>query len=71
LKVLVLLPYIYDTSPGTRFRIEQWARYMERDGVGFDFASFEDEALHRSIYRKGRSTYSKIFRATRASSATT
>ncbi len=54
MKVLVLLPYIYDTSPGARFRIEQWARYMEREGVEFDFASFEDGALHRAIYQQGR-----------------
>src|SRR6516225_12042712 len=37
-----------------RFRVEQWSRYLERDGFRFTFAPFEDEALHRVIYRPGR-----------------
>ena len=54
MKVLVLLPYLYDTSPSGRFRIEQWARHMDSEGVEFHFSSFEDDALHGAIYRKGR-----------------
>ena len=52
--VLVLMPAVYDTSPGQRFRIEQWARYLEKDGVRFTFVPFEDEALHQLLYQRGR-----------------
>src|SRR5262249_54040863 len=54
MKVLVITPSLYDTSPGSRFRIEQWARYLERDGFRFTFAPFETPALHRVIYQSGR-----------------
>lgn len=54
LKVLVLAPALHDTSPGMRFRIEQWARHLEPAGVAFTFASFEDAALHRVIYARGQ-----------------
>jgi glycosyltransferase involved in cell wall biosynthesis len=54
MKVLVLTPAPYATSPGQRFRIEQWARHLEGSGFEFTFASFEDEALHEIIYRPGR-----------------
>ncbi len=54
MKVLVLTPALYGTSPGQRFRIEQWARYLEPQGFQFDFASFEDDALHAVLYERGR-----------------
>jgi len=54
MNVLVLAPALYDTSPGQRFRIEQWARYLERTGFRFTFVPFESEALHRTIYRPGQ-----------------
>jgi len=54
MNVLVLAPYLYDTAPGQRFRIEQWARYLEQVGFHFTFVPFEDEALHRVLYRPGR-----------------
>ncbi|HJT78805.1 MAG TPA: glycosyltransferase, partial [Gemmataceae bacterium] len=54
MRVLVLGPAIYDTSPGQRFRIEQWARHLEGGGFEFTFAAFEDEALHRILYERGR-----------------
>ncbi len=53
MKVLALTPSLFDTSPGLRFRIEQWAPYLERQGVGITFVPFEDEGLHRILYRPG------------------
>lgn len=53
MKVLVLTPSLYDTSPGPRFRIEQWARYLQDGGFTFTFFPFEDTALHRVIYQNG------------------
>jgi glycosyltransferase involved in cell wall biosynthesis len=54
MRVLVLGPALYDTSPSQRFRIEQWARHMEGAGVEFTHAPFEDEHLHEILYRPGR-----------------
>lgn len=54
MKILVLSPAPYDTSPAMRFRIEQWARYLEPAGFRFTFVPFEDEALNRVIYQPGR-----------------
>ncbi|HUE71271.1 MAG TPA: glycosyltransferase family 4 protein [Pirellulaceae bacterium] len=54
MRVLALVPALYDTSPGQRFRIEQWAHYLQRDGFEFTFLPFEDEELHETIYRPGR-----------------
>lgn len=52
--ILVLSPSVYDTSPGMRFRMEQWARYLEPRGYRFVFVPFESAALHRVLYRPGR-----------------
>jgi glycosyltransferase involved in cell wall biosynthesis len=54
MNVLALVPYLYDTAPGQRFRIEPWARYLERRGFRFTFVPFEDEALHEIFYRAGQ-----------------
>lgn len=54
MKVLVLSPAPYDTSPALRFRVEQWARHLEPAGVRFTFAPFEDAALRAVIYQPGR-----------------
>lgn len=51
MKVLALMPALYNTSPGQRFRLEQWARYLQKDGFDFTFLSFEDEGLHEVIYQ--------------------
>jgi glycosyltransferase involved in cell wall biosynthesis len=51
--VLVVEPYRYDTAPGQRFRIEQWARILQAQGVAFTFVPFETAALHAVMYRPG------------------
>ena len=53
MNVLVVAPYIYDTAPGQRFRIEQWARMLEKQGVAFTFVPFETPELHAVMYRPG------------------
>jgi glycosyltransferase involved in cell wall biosynthesis len=52
MKVLVVAPAVFDTSPGQRFRIEQWARYLP--DVTFDHQPFEDEPLHHVLYQSGQ-----------------
>jgi glycosyltransferase involved in cell wall biosynthesis len=51
--VLVLEPYLYDTAPSQRFRIEQWARVLERERVHFTFRPFATPALDAVLYRPG------------------
>ena len=53
MKVLVLSPAPYNTSPALRFRIEQWARHLEPLGIQFTFVPFEDAALRSVIYQPG------------------
>jgi len=52
-KVLVLEPYVYDTAPCQRFRIEQWARILERQHVAFTFVPFATRRLEAVLYRPG------------------
>ena len=54
MNILVLSPTLHDTAPGMRFRIEQWARYLEPQGYRFVFLPFESAALHGVLYRPGR-----------------
>ncbi len=53
LRLLVLVPSLPGTSPGSRFRIEQWLPYLEEIGVSAELAPFEDEELHSLIYERG------------------
>jgi glycosyltransferase involved in cell wall biosynthesis len=53
MRVLVLTPSLYDSAPGPRFRIEQWARYLQHDGFQFTFLAFESPTLHRLLYTQG------------------
>jgi glycosyltransferase involved in cell wall biosynthesis len=54
MNVLVLVPYLQDTAPCQRFRIEQWATVLEERGVSFHFESFESPALKKVLYRRGQ-----------------
>ena len=53
MNVLALVPSLLGTSPGQRFRIEQWVPYLENQGIHFTFVPFEDQALHQVIYQSG------------------
>src|SRR5256885_5472427 len=53
MKVLVIGSAYPNTSPGSRFRIEQWMPVMAREGVSFEYAAFEDGDLHRVLYLRG------------------
>jgi glycosyltransferase involved in cell wall biosynthesis len=53
MRVLALVPSLYDTSPGQRYRIEQWEPLLKQKGVEIIFHSFEDEELHATLYKPG------------------
>ena len=54
IRLLTLVPKPLGRSPGQRFRLEQWAPYLERDyGIKLDFAPFESQRLTEILYRPG------------------
>src|SRR5262245_66316559 len=54
MRVLAVVPSLYNTAPGQRFRMEQWAPRLRAHGIDVDFAPFEDAALHDVLYQRGR-----------------
>ena len=48
-----MVPSIFDTSPGQRFRMEQWAPRLAGEGISVEFLPFENEDLHAVLYRQG------------------
>src|SRR5215470_11685328 len=54
MRVLALVPSVFDTAPGQRFRIEQWDALLRESGVEIVYAPFECEELHSIISSRGR-----------------
>ena len=54
MRVLALMPGLYDTSPGQRYRLEQWEPLLRERGVEITYEPFEDEELHSVVYQRGR-----------------
>jgi glycosyltransferase involved in cell wall biosynthesis len=54
MRVLALVPSVYDTSPGQRYRLEQWEPLLRERGVEITYAPFESEELHGTVYAHGR-----------------
>lgn len=59
MRVLAIVPSIYDTSPGQRFRIEQWEPILSQSGVEITYAPFESPDLNTVLYQRGH-TLSKV-----------
>lgn len=53
MRLLALVPSLYDTSPGQRFRMEQWEPLLRKRGVEVTFQSFEFEELNALLYKPG------------------
>ncbi|MEP6819471.1 MAG: glycosyltransferase family 4 protein [bacterium] len=53
MRLLAIVPSIYDTSPGQRYRIEQWEPLLRKRGVEITYAPFESEELHALLYKTG------------------
>jgi glycosyltransferase involved in cell wall biosynthesis len=54
MRILALVPSVYDTSPGQRFRIEQWAPILAQDGIEIQHEPFESPELRGLLYAPGR-----------------
>jgi glycosyltransferase involved in cell wall biosynthesis len=59
MRVLAVVPSIYDTSPGQRFRIEQWAPVLEAGGVELTYAPFETDEL-KAVLHTGGNVLAKV-----------
>jgi len=59
MRVLALVPSIYDTSPGQRFRIEQWEPILAAGGVELTYAPFETDEL-KAVLHTGGNVLAKV-----------
>jgi glycosyltransferase involved in cell wall biosynthesis len=53
MRLLAIVPSLYDTSPGQRYRIEQWEPLLRQRGVEITYEPFENEELHGLLYQSG------------------
>ena len=53
MRLLAIVPCVYDTSPGQRFRLEQWEPHLRRLGVDITYAAFEDPELSATLHKPG------------------
>jgi glycosyltransferase involved in cell wall biosynthesis len=53
MRVLAIVPALYNTSPSQRYRLEQWEPLLRERGVEITYAPFEDEELHAMVYKPG------------------
>src|SRR5262245_11837072 len=53
MRILALVPSVFDTSPGQRFRIEQWDTLLRKSGVEIIYEPFECDELHSVISSRG------------------
>jgi glycosyltransferase involved in cell wall biosynthesis len=53
MRLLAIVPSLFDTSPGQRFRLEQWEPLLKQRGIEIVYEAFEDEELHSSLYQSG------------------
>lgn len=56
MRLLAIVPSVYDTSPGQRFRLEQWESHLRRLGVEITYEAFEDPALSSTLNKPGHVT---------------
>jgi glycosyltransferase involved in cell wall biosynthesis len=53
MRVLAIVPCLYDTAPGQRYRIEQWEPILRQHGVEITFVPFESRSLNQHLYEPG------------------
>lgn len=53
MRILAIVPSVYDTNPSQRFRIEQWEPLLRERGVEVTFKPFESKALNTILYKQG------------------
>ena len=53
MRLLAIVPHLYDTVPGQRFRFEQWEPFLKHEGITVTFVPFEDKRLHHIVHQRG------------------
>jgi glycosyltransferase involved in cell wall biosynthesis len=53
MRLLAIVPSIYDLAPSQRYRLEQWEPLLRKNGVELTYAPFESEELHALLYKPG------------------
>lgn len=53
MKVLAIVPYHLDFCAGQRFRIELWAKELEKRGIEIEFLPFTNKGLTDVLYQTG------------------
>lgn len=53
MRLLAVVPSIYDRNPSQRYRIEQWEPLLRARGVEVTYQPFEDAELNAVLYRQG------------------
>lgn len=53
MRLLAIVPSICDTSPGQRYRLEQWEPLLRKNGVEITYSPFESTELHALLYKTG------------------
>ncbi len=53
MRLLALVPSIYDRNPSQRYRIEQWEPLLREHGVEITYQPFEDAELNAVLYHAG------------------
>ncbi|MET0623214.1 MAG: glycosyltransferase family 4 protein [Pyrinomonadaceae bacterium] len=54
MRLLAVVPSIYDRNPSQRYRIEQWEPLLRASGVEITYRPFEDAELNAILYQRGR-----------------
>jgi glycosyltransferase involved in cell wall biosynthesis len=54
MRVLALVPGLYDISPSQRYRIEQWEPLLRERGVEITYEPFECPELNLLLYQQGK-----------------
>ncbi|HYH84017.1 MAG TPA: glycosyltransferase family 4 protein, partial [Pyrinomonadaceae bacterium] len=57
IRLLAIVPSVYDRNPSQRYRIEQWEPLLRASGVEITYRAFEDEELSRVLYSSGRTAH--------------
>jgi len=59
-----LIPYLPDTTPSQRYRIEQWLPYLQSQGISIDLHPFADDDLMQLLHKPGKRAAKAIANAT-------
>jgi glycosyltransferase involved in cell wall biosynthesis len=54
MRLLAIVPSVYDRNPSQRYRVEQWEPLLKERGVEIVYKPFESEELNAVLYQPGR-----------------